>query len=528
MCTTHVGDFWNFQAMHLEENSSIGSKSDIPAILIESPEGIPMITKEDMHAEVKSTTKMNDQHFWHRLSTHLQECSIHGTNHVTKQHASVRYKTAWILCLLLLTSMCAYMLSMRIVQYLAYPTATSVGYIAVESLDLPSVTVCNLNTFRTSIIDNTALNHSIPAKVLVDILQNGYGIEEHEYPDTKLFHKLKAINMTELSLHAAYRFDPDTVKYCQLDLHHTSCMPGRYSWSYGDYKFANSENNDDLHEHGFKQGGYCNTIHPASYIDKYSLTRFTNEEKWGEFVFDIAPEDYISDMDTKGVILQVHSPFEEPQVMDKGVVVEMGIHAKITVTRTEIQNLPAPYGHCLDTENPSFVNPLKYFKHFSYAACKLECLVEAFNSKCGCVPYVDFDKVGAYISVCNLTQTATCNLENENVKKNFHCKHNCKHSCKETKYKLKVQVNPYPSAREIKTLKRQRNKGRLIKGYFVRIELSYDELGYKLVAHHPGYPMESLFADIGLALCICLGASLVSVVEVVQFGFGELIRMCKK
>ncbi len=49
----------------------------------------------------------------------------------------------------------------------------------------------------------------------------------------------------------------------------------------------------------------------------------------------------------------------------------------------------SPYGDCVDTNKPDFVNPLKFHDTYTYTACKLEHRVGYIYKICKCIMYYD-------------------------------------------------------------------------------------------------------------------------------------------
>ena len=54
----------------------------------------------------------------------------------------------------------------------------------------------------------------------------------------------------------------------------------------------------------------------------------------------------------------------------------------------QYDNLPPPFegSTCIDIGGKD-ENPLTHFKHYSYAACKSECLIKYAINTCGCIAF---------------------------------------------------------------------------------------------------------------------------------------------
>ena len=75
-----------------------------------------------------------------------------------------------------------------------------------------------------------------------------------------------------------------------------------------------------------------------------------------------------------------------------------------SVVPFQIERLPPPYmgSTCVETnpkKNVSFANPLQHFDHYSYSACKLNCLIEFINDTCNCKIFWHNGKYNSFMKV---------------------------------------------------------------------------------------------------------------------------------
>ncbi|XP_046544947.1 acid-sensing ion channel 4-A-like [Haliotis rubra] len=120
-------------------------------------------------------------------------------------------------------------------------------------------------------------------------------------------------------------------------------------------------------------------------------------------IFNINQNDYTYRANmAAGIKVLLHNPRLHPDASPTVVMASPGFSTYVALRKEEFMFLPSPYkafgsGECIDTTNPNFVNPLKYYSPFSYDHCFMECVrVKAFN-ECGCVGPSDPRKFGAHL-----------------------------------------------------------------------------------------------------------------------------------
>ena len=61
----------------------------------------------------------------------------------------------------------------------------------------------------------------------------------------------------------------------------------------------------------------------------------------------------------------------------------------------------------------------------------------------------------------------------------------------------------------------------------ITVKVTYHDLGYTEVRQHPSYPFSSLVGEVGGTLGLCLGASLLTMAELLAFLMSECSKICK-
>jgi hypothetical protein len=103
-----------------------------------------------------TTTKMNTgaTHLKQKLTEPLKESTIHGLPHILKSK-NYALKTLWMV--LMLVSFCygSYLIIQEVNSYLAHPVNSLTRVNCGKSVDLPIITVCNMNPFATEFAKNS-------------------------------------------------------------------------------------------------------------------------------------------------------------------------------------------------------------------------------------------------------------------------------------------------------------------------------------------------------------------------------------
>ena len=105
-----------------------------------------------------------------------QETTLHGLNHITQSRKSVLQRLAWILIFVGAVSLFLFFVTTGTIRYFSYPVVSTIVHHYVDTMELPSVTVCNENRIRNSFLEQ--LN-------IVNISQ--LGVEVHYADEEAMF-----------------------------------------------------------------------------------------------------------------------------------------------------------------------------------------------------------------------------------------------------------------------------------------------------------------------------------------------------
>jgi hypothetical protein len=233
-----------------------------------------------------------------------------------------------------------------------------------------------------------------------------------------------------------------------------------------------------------------------------SLDLQTNQES---YIIEIDKPDYV-----EGIQIMIHSPAQEP-LLESCLLIKPHMYATISLKQRQIWSLPTSdeQSSCIDTEQDGFVNPLKHFAYYSLTACKLECHISYLRQICSDYKnYIDEDKCvkAAYTYAINLPTDFPCN---------------CKRECHITEYTVNLSLQPLLSDIMEERLLNMTSplsptQKDLLTKQKIQLFIHYDELGYTAIQQQAAYPLLSAFGEIGGMLGLCLGASLLTVIELIE------------
>nr|KAF6346174.1 acid sensing ion channel subunit family member 5 [Pipistrellus kuhlii] len=342
--------------------------------------------------------------------------SFHGLHNIVRNRSKI-HKVIWLVVVLGSVSLVIWQIYSRLVNYLTWPTTTSVEVQYVEKIEFPAVTFCNLNRFQTEAVAKFGVIFflwNIVSKVLhlQDIRTNSTGFKE-------------AID------------------------------------------FLTSQQNFSIAEFVKKNGFYLNnsTLLECDFFGKPcgSQEEFTDDPTLG-FV-------------DAGIIFVIHSPKKVPQFDGLGLSSPVGMHARVTIRQVKTVHQEYPWGEC--NPNIKLQTFSTYSTSGCLKECKaqhiekqcgclpfllpgkgIECDLKKFYN---CVsPTLD------HIEVKGLCTMGTHNSS-------------CPVPCEETEYPATISYSTFPSRKALKYLSKKLNQSqKYIRENLVNIEINYSDLNYKI------------------------------------------------
>ncbi|XP_045177052.2 amiloride-sensitive sodium channel subunit beta-like [Mercenaria mercenaria] len=296
--------------------------------------------------------------------------------------------------------------------------------------------------------------------------------------------------------------------------------------------FANKQQNvtEVFKEFTSSDYGNCFTVDSPKYI----ATR-TGPDHGIKLRLNLEVDEYIKNYASGyGVRLVFHEPGTFAMPAEEGLTLSPGHETMIGLRVVNITRLPYPFGNCTDGE--AFRQ--RYNISYSVAACMEFCRIEMTVEQCDCVPFdapdLHFSRNGVH--VCdNLKKTEDKCADKVNY--NFepgNC--DCISPCRETVYEKTISGRRWPNKdylekvlmedacrRNMSSMKdacsHLRNHTFDYERYrynFIRARIYFEELNYKKITEQEAYKAVRFVSDIGGAMGLFLGASLLSILELFQ------------
>ncbi|XP_077975159.1 bile acid-sensitive ion channel-like isoform X2 [Styela clava] len=221
----------------------------------------------------------------------------------------------------------------------------------------------------------------------------------------------------------------------------------------------------------------------------------TNESDWAHGPF----------MNQEGFVVVVHDPGEQIVMVENGKNIPIGSTVSISVTRSTHSLLPYPHGECGEKK-------LMYYSTYSQAACQQECRAKVVLPLCGC--RFEYWPENITVPVCSQFMIDACVPKILNGAYEFDgC--DCPPECHRIKYDMEVTSArmTHGTTDFIKNFV----AGFDMRKHGVEIRVFYPSLAYTTQIEEASYSIEKLLCDIGGAGGLFLGASFVSLFELLDF-----------
>ncbi|XP_013409485.1 acid-sensing ion channel 2-like [Lingula anatina] len=223
----------------------------------------------------------------------------------------------------------------------------------------------------------------------------------------------------------------------------------------------------------------------------------------------VSRKEYVKHSYLAGLSLNLHNPEDRPDG-NTGILIPPGGFTNIALKLKHLVNLPPPHGKCGE-------RPLAYYKKYSKTNCQTECLHNLTLTRCNCrltfYPYVpgfrDCSPKDRKLCVDPLTFLNRSQL---------HRQCGCKVACETFKYETsstytKLSESTFENVQEWNMLQERLED-------FIGVLIFYPDMSYEEVVQQEAYSTLALLADIGGALGLVLGSTLMTLAEILDFFFG--------
>uniref|UniRef100_F7C3X2 Uncharacterized protein n=1 Tax=Monodelphis domestica TaxID=13616 RepID=F7C3X2_MONDO len=225
-----------------------------------------------------------------------------------------------------------------------------------------------------------------------------------------------------------------------------------------------------------------------------------------------------------GFRVQIHSQDEPPTIEQLGFGVAPGYQTFVSCQKQQLSFLPQPWGDC------SSVPSLKPV--YSLAGCHQVCETKYLSRKCGCrMVYMpgkeslcphEAEKTGERLEDSeeswNLTVITPHSPHRHMVRKDIGC--SCPNACDSTRYAKELSMVRIPSRASASYLARKYNRSeQYIADNVLVLDIFFEALNYESVEQQKAYEVADLLGDIGGQMGLFIGASLLTILEILDFLF---------
>lgn len=490
----------------------------------------------------KKMTSLNKE-IIRELRERLREWAVKSTFHAIPsivQNEKSIIKIIWVLFLLISSSYCGYGIVKSFQDYFKYEVNTLISTERVDSLEFPTITICNKNPFRIE-----------PGSfVLMDkfkyIINHYFSVDFFDYNDpltilTFLEYVTQSIkhnsNLTlEEKIKIGFNIEDMLV----------NCRYNNLECSYKAFHLFYSETHGNCYKFN---SGLANDGTPMRIVSTSSPGR-TMALKLELFLG--YPSEDLDVISSTGAYIFVHDHSSNPLLDSEGLSVSTGEETDIVIRKFVINRQSKPYSDCIvDIESKDSFNSGIYQttvlmnQKYSQKVCLMLCYQRYLIQKCGCYDskIVNFQQ---NVKPCDDTAILLCayheNVKFYNSSYNKNCFYECPQECDSVEYALSSSHSDFPSPFYANILIKKFNKSSSqfrrnftryenIKKSVAKINIYFSDISYTTISEVPSKLIEQLIGDLGGILGICVGASLLSFIELIEIIL-ELIfvygRMKKK
>ncbi|KAJ8027743.1 Acid-sensing ion channel 1C [Holothuria leucospilota] len=416
--------------------------------------------------------------------------TLHGVRYVTSRNFFITRRILWFLLLICLSVWLAHGLVAGLNKFLNYPVSTTVTVSYVESLAFPAVTFCNYNQFKNSEI------HPNPniRSVLAALALNDNSIVDWNMYDK--YYENYSWNVTERAILTGHKID-EMLLECKWNTGQT-CTAKNFSTVLTDFGLCHTFNSRTNGEEGLNvnQAGASQGLRVRLFLQQ-------DEYFWGQYT-------------GAGFKILAHPHGELPLVKQLGFSVAPGFETSVSLRHIISKSLPSPYrSNCSNKE-------LKYSDNYTIALCRFECQVDFVVSVCGCRDY----RFPGTAQLCTPKEIIQCVVPaTESFNTNF-TKCLCPVPCRQEVYDPKTSIASWPSEFVIKQFAKNRNTtAEFIRNNYLEVRIYFDELSSEEIAQVPSYDGLDLQSDIGAYMGLICGASVVTIVELIDC---IIVYTCKR
>lgn len=458
-----------------------------------------------------------------KLTTWSSNTTIHAISNISRSDAII-IRVMWILFFLSALGYFSCLVVQTVISYLKFGVTTQVAYERVPSLEFPTVTFCNQKSFRYhSLMNHSTFNNLLylKASILSSIDSNKTSLKLLD----DFFFKI-AYTFRQQRILLSYTIDEMLIN-CRFngitctknDFEHVY-LPG-----YGNcYKFNSGKNLS------------------GKSIEKKRLS-LPGKTKGLVLELFVGYESMLLDVfRTRGAIVFIQNSSTKYLSQENSIGLSTGFSFDISIQQLFNNKLSKPYGMCIkDLSSQSsydsqlFRETIMIMGKYEQKLCLLFCLQQFISISCNC--YDPMGPENKNYPVCNESKCIEQAYINFVDKSSKECFNECPVECESTSYDYRITQSDFPAEfysqiliefdKMYPWLKRNFSSKENLKKTTLALNVFYNDIGYTIVNEIPSKTFEQFISEIGGLMGICLGASLLSFVELFDLAIQLIIVLLK-
>ncbi|XP_032080583.1 acid-sensing ion channel 5 isoform X2 [Thamnophis elegans] len=427
--------------------------------------------------------------------------SFHGVHNLIHTKSKTR-KILWMVVVLGSIILVAWQVYCRFIYYFSWPTTTSVVVQYVEKIEFPAVTFCNLNRFQTQAVANLSIVFFLWS-IVSGVLRMFSTDDKFSQELQDFFQGNQNFSIKEFTRDNGFYLNSSTLLSCEF--FGKKCHPKDFA-------------------HVFTEYGNCFTF---NHINFPTRRRVSLSGRGLSLVFDVKQGQFTDDPNLgfvdAGITFAIHSPKEPPRFDGLGVFTPVGMHAHAAIQQVKTIIQEYPWGEC----NPNI--KLQHHQIYSTYGCLQECKGHLIQKYCGCLPFMlpgngtecDLEKFYSCVSpaLYKIEFMGLCTVGTHNS--------TCPVPCEETDYPITISYSTFASEQGLKFLSAKlKKKPEYARNNLVYIDIKYHNLNYKMTQQQKALSVSELLADIGGQLGLFCGASMITIIEIIEYLFTNFYWMC--
>ncbi|CAJ0583902.1 unnamed protein product, partial [Mesorhabditis spiculigera] len=254
--------------------------------------------------------------------------------------------------------------------------------------------------------------------------------------------------------------------------------------------------------------------------------------------------DYLPTTEATGVRIVIHGKKDRPFPDTFGYSAPTGAVSSFGISLRQVNRIHIPEDPCYDSQFSATKNNIYEGYDYTPEGCYRTLYQKEIQKKCGCAdprfprfrltPDVyeaeNCDTMDIRQRECILMAADAWQKNNDNVARKNTKKPQCRHPCQEEVYSTTYSAAKWPSS-DINVDCHDMRSDECIKHYSenaAMLEIYYEQLSYEILSESEVYLLVNMVSDIGGQAGLWLGASVLTLIEIMVLAFNLATACCRR